>query len=308
MKIFASGSLAYDRIMDFPGKFEDHILPEKIHILNVCFMVNGLIEKFGGTAGNIAYSLSLLGEKPLILATAGKDFDSYETWLHQHNLPLTGIRKIPEEFTAGAYITTDKADNQITGFNPGAMKYPSLYKFDGVDQKEAIAIIAPGNIEDMTNYGRIYKEKRIPYIFDPGQSITALSGGQLTEMITDSEMLISNDYELEMIKKVTELENADLLKITKSIITTMGENGSIVYLQDQETKIPSAKALVVSDPTGAGDAFRAGMIKGMVTGKDLITSAKMGAVCASFSVEHHGTQEHKFTQEDFWNRFKANFQ
>ena len=307
MKIFASGSLAYDRIMDFPGKFEDHILPEKIHILNVCFMVNGLIEKFGGTAGNIAYSLSLLGEKPLILATAGKDFDSYETWLHQHNLPLTGIRKIPEEFTAGAYITTDKADNQITGFNPGAMKYPSLYKFDGVDQKEAIAIIAPGNIEDMTNYGRIYKEKRIPYIFDPGQSITALSGGQLTEMITDSEMLISNDYELEMIKKVTELENADLLKITKSIITTMGENGSIVYLQDQETKIPSAKALVVSDPTGAGDAFRAGMIKGMVTGKDLITSAKMGAVCASFSVEHHGTQEHKFTQEDFWNRYKANF-
>jgi len=177
MKIFASGSLAYDRIMDFPGKFEDHILPEKIHILNVCFMVNGLTEKFGGTAGNISYSLSLLGEKPLILATAGKDFDTYETWLHQHNLPLTGIRKIPEEFTAGAYITTDKADNQITGFNPGAMKYPSLYKFDGVDQKEAIAIIAPGNIEDMTNYGRIYKEKRIPYIFDPGQSITALSGG-----------------------------------------------------------------------------------------------------------------------------------
>ncbi len=307
MKIFASGSLAYDRIMDFPGKFEDHILPEKIHILNVCFMVNGLTEKFGGTAGNIAYSLSLLGEKPLILATAGKDFDTYETWLHQHNLPLSGIRKIPEEFTAGAYITTDKADNQITGFNPGAMKYPSLYKFDEVDWKEAIAIIAPGNIEDMINYGRIYKEYRIPYIFDPGQSITALSGEQMTEIITDSEMLISNDYELEMIKKATELENSDLLKITKSIITTLGENGSIVYLQDQETKIPSAKALVVSDPTGAGDAFRAGMIKGMVTGKDLITSAKMGAVCASFSVEHHGTQEHKFTQEDFWNRYKANF-
>jgi adenosine kinase len=293
--------------MDFPGKFEDHILPEKIHILNVCFMVNGLTEKFGGTAGNIAYSLSLLGEKPLILATAGKDFDSYETWLHQHNLPLTGIRKIPEEFTAGAYITTDKADNQITGFNPGAMKYPSLYKFGGVDRKEAIAIIAPGNIEDMINYGRTYKEHRIPYIFDPGQSITALSGDQMTEVITDSEMLISNDYELEMIKKATELENSDLLKITKSIITTMGENGSIVYLQDQETKIPSAKALVVSDPTGAGDAFRAGMIKGMVMGKDLITSAKMGAVCASFSVEHQGTQEHKFTEEDFWNRYQANF-
>ena len=307
MKIFVSGSLAYDRIMDFPGEFEDHILPEKIHILNVCFMVNGLTEKFGGTAGNIAYSLSLLGEKPLILATAGKDFDSYETWLHQLNLPLTAIRRIPEEFTAGAYITTDKSDNQITGFNPGAMKYPSLYKFDEVDRKEAIAIIAPGNIEDMTNYGRIYKEQRIPYIFDPGQSITALSGDQMSEIITGSEMLISNDYELEMIKKATGLEKPDFIKMTKSIITTLGEEGSIVCYQRQETKIPSAKALTVSDPTGAGDAFRAGMIKGMIMGKDLITSAKMGAVCASFSVEHHGTQEHKFTQENFWNRYKANF-
>ena len=205
MKIFVSGSLAYDRIMDFPGKFEDHILPEKIHILNVCFMVNGLIEKFGGTAGNIAYSLSLLEEKPLILATGGKDFDSYETWLLKHNLPIVGIRKIPEELTAGAYITTDKSDNQITGFNPGAMKYSSLYNFDGVNRKDAIAIIAPGNIEDMINYGRIYKEHRIPYIFDPGQSIPALSANQMTELITDSNMLISNDYELEMIKKATEL-------------------------------------------------------------------------------------------------------
>ena len=307
MKIFASGSLAYDRIMDFPGEFEDHILPEKIHILNVCFTVNGLTEKYGGTAGNIAYSLSLLGEKPLILATAGKDFDSYETWLNQHDLPLNGIRKIPEEFTAGAYITTDKADNQITGFNPGAMKYPSLYNFDGIKQNEAIAIIAPGNIEDMTTYGRIYKKHGIPYIFDPGQSITALSGDQLSEIINGSEILISNDYELEMIKKATGLEKPALIKMTKNIITTLGEHGSIVSHQRQETKIPAAKAAVVSDPTGAGDAFRAGMIKGMITGKDLITSAKMGATCASFSVEHHGTQEHKFTQEDFWSRYKANF-
>ncbi|MDL1969299.1 MAG: carbohydrate kinase family protein [Deltaproteobacteria bacterium] len=306
MKIFTSGSLAYDRIMDFPGEFEDHILPEKIHILNVCFMVNGLTEKFGGTAGNIAYSLSLLGEKPLILATAGKDFDSYETRLRQQNLSLTGIRRIPEEFTAGAYITTDKSDNQITGFNPGAMKYPSLYKFDGVDRKEAIAIIAPGNIEDMINYGRTYKKHRIPYIFDPGQSIPALSGDQMSEIITGSEMLISNDYELEMIKKATGLEKPDLIEMTKSIITTLGEEGSIVCYQRQETKIPSAKALTVSDPTGAGDAYRAGMIKGMVMGKDLVTSAKMGAVCASFSVEHHGTQEHKFTQKDFWSRYKTN--
>lgn len=307
MKIFTSGSLAYDYIMDFPGKFEDHILPEKIHIINVCFTVNGLIEKFGGTAGNIAYSLSLLEEKPLILASAGKDFDSYEIWLRQHNLPTAGIRKIQEEFTAGAYITTDKLDNQITGFNPGAMKYPSLYNFDGIKEEKAIAIIAPGNIEDMISYSHTYKKYSVPYIFDPGQTIPALSGDQMADIITGSEMLISNDYELELIKKATKLESSDLLKMTKCIITTLGENGSIVYFQDQETRIPSAKANVLSDPTGAGDAYRAGMIKGMVTGKDLITSAKMGATCASFSVEHHGTQEHKFTQEDFWSRYKTKF-
>ncbi|MCJ7616775.1 MAG: carbohydrate kinase family protein, partial [Desulfobacterales bacterium] len=232
---------------------------------------------------------------------------SYETWLLQNNLPLNGIRKIPEEFTAGAYIITDKADNQITGFNPGAMKHPSLYNFEGINRKEAIAIIAPGNIEDMTTYGRIYKKQGMPYIFDPGQSIPALSGDQMSEIITGSEMLISNDYELEMIKKATGLGKPDLIKMTKSIITTLGEEGSIVCYKRQETKIPSAKAAVVSDPTGAGDAYRAGMIKGMVTGKDLITSAKMGATCASFAVEHHGTQEHKFTKEDFWSRYKSNF-
>ena len=174
MQIFVSGSLAYDRIMDFPGKFADHILPDKIHVLNVCFTVNGLSEKFGGTAGNIAYGLMLLGEQPMILATAGKDFDRYETWLLKHQLSLQGIRRILEELTACAYITTDQADNQITGFNPGTMKYPSLFKFDGVNPQESLAIVAPGNLEDMFTYVRTYKEKKITYIFDPGQSITAL--------------------------------------------------------------------------------------------------------------------------------------
>ncbi len=149
MQIFVSGSLAYDRIMDFPGKFSDHILPDKIHVLNVCFTVNGLKEKFGGTAGNIAYSLALLGERPMILAAAGKDFDRYETWLRKHEISMQGIRRVTEELTAGAYITTDQADNQITGFNPGAMKFTSPFEFDGVDTQQALAIVAPGNLEDM---------------------------------------------------------------------------------------------------------------------------------------------------------------
>ncbi|OEU82882.1 MAG: carbohydrate kinase [Desulfobacterales bacterium S5133MH4] len=307
MKILVSGSLAYDRIMDFPGRFSDHILPDKIHILNVCFTVNGLKEKFGGTAGNIAYSLALLEESPLILAAAGKDFDRYETWLRKHQLSLEGIRRISEELTAGAYITTDLADNQITGFNPGTMKYPSLFEFDGVDPKKTLAIVAPGNIEDMLTYSSTCKERNIPYIFDPGQSIPALSGDRLIEMLTGSSLLISNDYELEMILRAAGLEKTQILQRTAGIITTLGEDGSLICTRDQEIKIHAARASRVQDPTGAGDAYRAGLIKGLVLGKSLPDAARMGGVCASYAVECHGTQEHWFSQEEFWDRYQANF-
>jgi adenosine kinase len=308
MKIFVSGSLAYDRIMAFPGRFSDHILPDKIHVLNVCFTVNGLKEKFGGTAGNIAYSLALLGEEPVILAAAGKDFERYETWLREHHLSLQGVCRIADELTAGAYITTDKADNQITGFNPGAMKYPSSFPFDGVDPKECLGIIAPGNLEDMIAYAGTWREKGIAYLFDPGQSITALSTDQLMRAITGSSLLISNDYELEMIMRKTGLEKAQLFKHTKAIITTLGEDGSFVSTPKGETKIAAATASQVVDPTGAGDAYRAGLLKGLVMKKDLAEAARMGAACASYAVECHGTQEHRFTQEAFWKRYEATFQ
>ncbi|MDD3580571.1 MAG: carbohydrate kinase family protein [Desulfobacca sp.] len=307
MQIFISGSLAYDRIMDFPGKFADHILPDKIHILNVCFMVNGLIEKFGGTAGNIAYNLALLGERPVILATAGQDFDRYEGRLRQLELPLTGIRRIPEEFTAGAYITTDQSDNQITGFNPGAMKYPSQFQFDGIDPLTALAIVAPGNLEDMLIYTQSYKAHKLRYIFDPGQSLPQWSKEQLEDMISGSSLLISNDYELEMIMKVTGRSKADLLRLTGAIITTQGEKGSLITTRAQEVQIPAAQADRVIDPTGAGDAYRAGLIKGLVLGQSLTAAARLGACCASYAVEYHGTQEHHFTLEDFWARHRANF-
>jgi adenosine kinase len=306
MQIFVSGSLAYDRIMDFPGRFADHILPDKIHVLNVCFTVNDLKEKFGGTAGNIAYSLALLGERPLILATAGKDFDRYEAWLLKHEISLQPIRRITEEFTAGAYITTDQADNQITGFNPGAMKYPSLFRFDGVNPQKALAIVAPGNIEDMITYTATCKEKKIAYIFDPGQSIPALSGDQLADMLTGSSLLISNDYELEMTMRATGLEKTQLLQRTGAIITTLGEDGSLLCTPDEEVKIPAAPVSRVLDPTGAGDAYRAGLIKGLVMGKSFPDAAHMGATCASYAVECYGTQDHSFSEEEFRVRYKEN--
>lgn len=302
MRILVSGSLAYDRIMDFPDKFANHILPDKIHILNVCFMVNGLKEQFGGTAGNIAYNLCLLGEKPLILASAGKDFSAYQEWLLQHGLSQEGIRIVQDEFTAGAYITTDLADNQITGFNPGAMKYPCMYEVDKTINEETIAIIAPGNLDDMLVLSRRYKELNIPYIFDPGQSIPALQTDNLLEMLTGSAIFISNDYELEMVMRSTDLSKEQLMGRTGAIITTLAERGSVALNSEGETHIDAVRPLKVSDPTGAGDSFRAGLIKGLVMGKNLVEAAQMGSVCASFGVECQGTQCHLFSQDDFWTR------
>lgn len=307
MNIYVSGSLAYDRIMDFPGKFADHILPEKIHVINVCFMVNGIVEKFGGTAGNIAFNLALLDEQSIVLASAGRDFDAYEIWMRQHNLPLAGIRRIEDEFTAGAYITTDLSDNQITGFNPGAMKHPSLYQFNNEKPEETFAIISPGNFEDMLSFSRFYKERKIKYIFDPGQQIPVLSKDHLLEMITGSEILIVNDYELQMIENAVDLTKPELLNLTKTVIVTMGEIGSLVCKSHQEINIPVARAKKVVDPTGAGDAYRAGLIKGLISQQDLQVAAQMGSTIASFAVECYGTQEHHFTADDFQDRYQENF-
>ena len=307
MRIFVSGSLAYDRIMDFPGRFVDHILPEKIHILNVCFMVNGLKERFGGTAGNIAYNLALLQESPYILATAGKDFGPYREWLEQLGLPLAGIKEIPQEFTAGAYITTDLSDNQITGFNPGAMKFASEYGFDGLDPAAALGIVAPGSLEDMLAYTRFYKKRGVRYIFDPGQSIPAWGGDDLREMTTGSQALIVNDYELEMFRQKTGLDVTGLLALTPNLITTRGELGSLLQADGASEEVPAVTARQVLDPTGAGDAYRAGLLKGLALGVSWGEAARMGAVLASFCVEQQGTQEHRLEIKEFWDRYAETF-
>ena len=308
MNIYLSGSLAYDRIMNFPGKFSDHILPEKIHILNVCFMVDNLELKFGGTAGNIAYNLAFLEELPTILATAGNDFERYLTWLKELGIAVDHIKIIEGEPTASAYITTDSADNQITGFNPGAMKYSSQFDFQDVKPEESIMLISPGNLEDMKNHAAICKERGIRYILDPGQSIPAFSKDELREMIDGSELLISNDYELDLIKKTTKLNKKNLLTITKAILTTLGDQGAEYFEQaEKETHIPAVKVDNAIDPTGAGDAFRAGVLKALVLGKTLAEGVKMGATCASFCVEQRGTQAHTFTCEEFWERYREQY-
>ncbi|MFH1485815.1 MAG: carbohydrate kinase family protein [Chloroflexota bacterium] len=302
MEIIVCGSLAYDRLMDFPGHFSEHILPEKIHNINVCFQVNGLREKFGGTAGNIAYALSLMGEKPVISATIGHDYHRYFEWLGNNSISTEHIKIIENEFTASAYITTDRADNQITGFNPGAMKYASSLNLDKFDPKETIVIVSPGNLEDMVNYPRLCRARGIDYIFDPGQSLPMLEGKDLIQAIEGCRLLICNEYELDLIMSKTALKKKDLLKLTETVIVTSGERGSLVSVADGETAVPAAKPKKAVDPTGAGDSYRGGLISGLVRGLSIDHCAKMGSVCASFAVECIGTQEYRFNFDQFNER------
>jgi adenosine kinase len=302
--IIVSGSLAYDRIMDFPGHFHEHILPDKIRTLNVAFQVNGVREKFGGTAGNIAYALFLMGQKPVISATIGRDYHRYFEWLAANAIPMDRIKVIDDEFTASAYITTDLSDNQITGFNPGAMKYSSELDFDALDPDETILIVSPGNLGDMVSYPQACKARELEYIFDPGQSLPMLSREGLMEAIEGSKILISNDYELNLIMTKTGLGKKALLGLTGAIITTLGELGSRILTTGGEVRVPTGKARQVLDPTGAGDSYRGGLLTGLVQGKGIEDCARMGSVCASFSVECVGTQEYRFAPDEFTERFE----
>ncbi|MCK8602302.1 carbohydrate kinase family protein [Desulfoferrobacter suflitae] len=307
MDIYISGSLAYDRIMDFPGHFADHILPDKIHVLNVCFNINALVEKFGGTAGNIAYTLGALGEKPFIVATAGDDFEHYETWLNQNQLPTRWIKRIPGVVTAGAYITTDLDDNQITAFNPGAMAHEAdLPALDG-GQNDAVVLIAPGNKTDMAHFAERARRRQTPFIFDPGQSLNIWQGDELRAAVAGALCFISNDYELSLFLQMTGWSMASMYKHVQVVITTRGPHGSVLDIQGDKVLIPAVPVKEVCDPTGAGDAYRAGLLKGWRLGMDWPTCCQMGSVAATYAVEHYGTQEHRLEWTDFCQRYEARF-
>jgi adenosine kinase len=302
MKIVVNGSLAYDRIMDFPGYFAEHIIPEKIHSLNVSFQVDGVKENFGGTAGNIAYALTLMGEQPIIAAAIGHDYHRYYRWLTQNRISTQNINMLETELTASAYITTDRANNQITAFHPGAMKHPTHLDFDQFDPQDTLVIVSPGNFEDMVNYPQQCKARRIDYIFDPGQSIPMLAAQDLIQAIDGCRILICNDYEMDLIEKKTRKSMEALLKLARTIIVTRGELGSIVHTAETKTTIAAAKPRQVVDPTGAGDSYRGGLISGLAKGLSIERCAQMGSACASFCLESYGTQDYRFSQEEFDKR------
>lgn len=301
--------MAYDRVMRFPGAFADSILPDKIDIMNVSFMVDRLEEHLGGCAGNIAYSLAVLGEQSTPVSSVGRDFDRYERALDALGVSLEGITRYDTEFTAGAYILTDRNNNQITAFNPGAMRNSTRYAFDRLGPDDFV-IVSPGNVDDMRNIPRIAKEKGARCIFDPSQQLPVLDGALLTEVIAGAFMLVCNDYEFELICKKTGKTPAEILGMTQYAITTLGDKGSRVQTGGATDHVAAVTPREVVDPTGAGDAFRGGLLKGLSLGKSVLESARIGSAAASFCVEMHGTQA-PFTLEEcqkrHWDAFGANF-
>ena len=307
MSILISGSLAYDYIMDFPDSFKNHILPDQIHILNVCFVVDNLKRNFGGVAGNIAYTMKLLGNDPIIFSPLGSDGEDYLDYLKKNNLNIDYIKLAKEKMTSSAHITTDKDDNQITAFYNGALSEAVGLSIQGIKEKIELALISPTQKEAMIKHAKECYEQKIPFCFDPGQQITALSGQELIKIISQAKFLIGNDYEIKLIQEKTEWGMEEILNCVEAVIITMGEKGSMVVSKKETIEVGICPADSVDDPTGAGDAYRAGFFSAYVQGLDWKTCAQMGAVAATYAVENYGTQNHHFTKEEFSQRYRENF-
>ncbi|MDD5039722.1 MAG: carbohydrate kinase family protein [Patescibacteria group bacterium] len=307
MRVLVSGSLAYDRIMDFPGRFRDHILPDKIHSLSVSFTVRTFRQGFGGTAGNIAYNLALLGVTPFIASAYGSDFGEYKRWCRKNGMRLdcsTGCLDIP---TTSAYVITDQDDNQITGFFPGAMVRQCRKISRAALHGMSMAIVSPGNNRDMRVLPRELKKASVPYIYDPGQQLTSLRAADIIQGIQGSRALVSNDYELSLIQKKTHWNMQQLLKATEVVITTYGKKGSVITTATRACRIQAARPKNTSDPTGAGDAYRAGLIAGFLRGYPLPVIGRLASVVSVYTVEKYGTQTHSFTWKDVCRRYYVNF-
>ena len=312
--ITVTGSLAFDYIMDFPGKFSDHIMPDKIHQINLSFLVNKLSKQKGGTAGNIAYNLALFGQEVSIVGSVGSDFSEYSDILKNAGVDVSRI-KIVEDSTSSAYIMTDQSDNQITAFYPGAMSQNSTLNLISPSRSQNppgrwppdLVVISPNDPKAMVNFAKQAQDQNIPYMMDPGMQLPALDVEDLKSMVNGATILIGNDYEIALLKEKTGLSDQDLLTQVKILITTLGENGSVIQTKEQSIEIKAGKPIEVLDPTGAGDAYRAGFLAGYIKGLDLKTCGQMGSVTATFAIEKYGTTSHTFTKEEFAARYKENF-
>lgn len=300
------GSVAFDSIMLFEGRFKEHILPDQIHILNVAFLVPQLRREFGGCAGNIAYNLKLLGDAGYPMATVGFDFTPYAEWMKETGVPRDYIRVVKTEHTAQAFITTDLDDNQITAFHPGAMQHAHLNRIDDA-QDIALGIVAPDGRDGMLEHAAQFAAAKIPFIFDPGQGLPMFGGGELKTFIEQATWVAVNDYEWQLMQQKTGWTAHEVAERVEALIITRGAEGSIIHAKGREYRIPCARASAVVDPTGCGDAYRAGLMHGLLHGLDWETTGRIASLMGAIKIEHRGTQNHRFTAAELAERYRASF-
>lgn len=308
MSIVITGSIAYDYLMSFAGKFREQILPEKLENLSLSFLVDSMKRERGGVAANIAYTLKLLGGDPLVFATVGQDFGDYRAWMIAQGISVDHIIEIEHDFTASFFVSTDQEQNQIANFYTGAMAHARNYSLQSQDLMDAdLVVISPNDPVAMVNYTRECRELDIPFAYDPSQQVAFLSGEELSQSIPGATYLFANEYELAVIEKKTGWNLETIRSQVGHIIVTLGAKGSTVYAGDDTYSVPSAKVGNVLDPTGAGDAFRGGFFAGLSLGLSWEQCGRIGALCGAYALEHVGTTTHSFGWAEFTDRYEANF-
>jgi adenosine kinase len=306
MSALICGSFAYDTIMVFQDKFKNHILPDKVHMLNVSFYVPDMRREFGGCAGNIAYNLNLLGGKPVPMGAVGSDFGPYADWMDVVGIDRTHVTLAEGRYTAQAYITTDMDDNQITAFHPGAMDASHQNRVSDA-AGITIGILSPDGRQGMLEHASQFVEAGIPFIFDPGQGLPMFGGDELKSFIDKATWISVNDYELQMMQEHTGLSPHEIAERVEGLIVTLGGEGSHIYTEKQRIDIPAAPASEMNDPTGCGDAYRGGLLFGLMNGLDWETTGRVAALMGAIKIEQHGTQNHSFTLDEFRARYRESF-
>lgn len=308
MNIIVTGSIAYDYLMRFPGKFTDHLIGDQLHQVSVSFLVDEMTKHWGGVAANIAYTMALLGLNPKLMGTAGRDFPDYRHWLENAGVDTSTVRQLDDLFTASFFVNTDLENNQIASFYGGAMFEARNYTLDdAISQKPDMVIISPNDPEAMTNLAQECRERGWGFIYDPSQQVPRLSGDELRRDMQDAYAMVVNAYEAEIICQKTDMTLADLRDTIDILVITHGKNGSKMYTNGDIVDVPVFPTDTIKDPTGGGDAYRAGLIYGLMRGWPLQLAGEIGSLCATYALEQVGTQQHRFTPEEFVTRFRTYF-
>jgi adenosine kinase len=306
MRIIVTGSIAFDYLMSFPGRFTEHFLPEHFERVSLSFLVDSMDKRRGGCGPNIAYTLALLGERPVLMATAGQDFAEYRQWLEKAGVDTSLVREVDGKFTASFFCSTDEANNQIASFYTGAMAHAPELSFRTAGDVD-LAVISPNDPGAMVQYAEECRALGIKYIFDPGQQCARMSGPELADGLRGAHIVICNDYEFELIRQKTGLSEADVLAEAGTLVVTRGEKGSSVLSAGMRVDVAAVRPTRLADPTGVGDAYRGGFIKGIALGLDTGTCARLGSVAATYALEHLGGQSHAYSWREFLGRYETEF-